>query len=156
MVDCGILVFLEDRTFESKYIWKRTYVRTFWNRLSNPPAPACQGHQGCGFRRPFAFLQSSVMLAAISHLLLSCWQARNSILFTPHTHRTQDPLHHRRSIFFKLVTGAAKACQRFQKTKKSIPKSIKRSFFKRLFCNTFLAKTEIYKPRPFKLRVTAR
>ena len=30
--------------------------------FSNSPASACQGHQGCGFWKPFAFQQSSVML----------------------------------------------------------------------------------------------
>ena len=35
-----------------------------WIPVKTPPAPVCEGHQSCGFRTPFTFQQSPVMLSA--------------------------------------------------------------------------------------------
>ena len=86
----------------------------------NPLAPACQGHQGCVFRVPFAFQQSSVMFSAISHLLLSCSQAHKRNWFCPGTRPTLDPPLHRKSINFQT-------CFQGSKIRKTTPKASKKT-----------------------------
>ena len=84
---------------------------------------------------PFAFQQSSVLLSAISHLLLSCLKARYSTGFTINAHRSQSYTIKNPSIS-KSVSRATKirkaAPKVFKKRQNAIPKSIKRDFHEEL------------------------
>ena len=50
-----------------------TFLNDLTSYLVNPPAPACQGHQGC-VSVYFAFHQLAVMLFSYQAMLLSLWR----------------------------------------------------------------------------------
>ena len=45
--------------------WQAVATGKMNQNIAHPPAFACQGHQGCGHRKPGACQQSSVMLATV-------------------------------------------------------------------------------------------
>ena len=104
-----------------------------------PPAPACQGQQGCGFRIPLAFQELSIMLPAISHLL-AVYRLQNLVICPRHPPRSRSvaQLHNKNSIIFQVCFRGNKNQKITEKTKRKIttskiqPESIKNDFYAKL------------------------
>ena len=60
--------------------------------LLNPPAPACRGHQGCGFR--FNSLFNNYGSSAIKLSAVSCFEGPNSVLIRLARSPTRDSSDH--------------------------------------------------------------
>ena len=104
------------------------------------PAPACQGHQGDGFRKPSAFEQSSVLLAAISHSLSSCLQAQKTPRYVASPpmnsgSRTTPKIH----PFSSLFPGQRNQRTAFNASKNN--KSRLRNPSKTISCNAFYTRS---------------
>ena len=75
----------------------------------NPPAPACQGHRGCGYWKPTAFQQSSVILSAVQQSAVKLFTRPRvpcDLPLPPNFHWIQFPPPRKSIKFYAWIQGS--------------------------------------------------